>query len=294
MNAMVFGGYNAQMRGHWAKALRNRMGIDVAYTCCADDGYKGMPDVLPKGVDVVLVVSGTCSHMVSERAKSLAWRAGVRCEIVSKHINRTMLWLERRGYTPKEDKDMDTVQAPAMAVVKPAMLEVNHDDLTVESVAQHPMWLDWSQIRQLLPMNCSTFNMLAEAVVKRPEMRDDRLVPVERGSKKFHRKLNVRVWTMDEVAEIERLAESRGIIKAKADSQIVTDRGVTDPPVSEPPPDPTPAPAVADGALDGLIRAADALVAARTSALEARVRELETERDALKAQLERIKAALGV
>lgn len=289
MNAMVFGGYNAQMRGHWAKALRNRMGIDVAYTCCADDGYKGMPDVLPKGVDVVLVVSGTCSHMVSERAKSLAWRAGVRCEIVSKHINRTMLWLERRGYTPKEDKDMDTVQAPAMAVVKPAMLEVNHDDLTVESVAQHPMWLDWSQIRQLLPMNCSTFNMLAEAVVKRPEMRDDRLVPVERGSKKFHRKLNVRVWTMDEVAEIERLAESRGIIKAKADSQIVTDRGVTDPLVSEPP-----APAVADGALDVLIRAADALVAARTSALEARVRELETERDALKAQLERIKAALGV
>jgi hypothetical protein len=286
---MVFGGYNAQMRGNWAKALRNRMGIDVAYTCCADDGYKGMPDVLPKGVEVVLVVSGTCSHMVSERAKSLAWRAGVRCEVVSKHLNRTVLWLERMGYTPKEDKDMDTAQAHAPAAVAPAVLEVNHDDLSVESVAQHPLWLDWSQIRQLLPMNCATFNQLADAVVKRPEMRDDRLVPVDRAGKRFHRKLNVRVWTMDEVAEIERIAESRNLIKAKTDSQIVTDPAVTVPLVIEPP-----APAVVDVALDGLIRAAEALVAARTGVLEAKVRELETERDALKSQLERIKSALGV
>ena len=306
MNAYVFGGYNAQMRGKWAEALRECCGIEVAHYVCADDGYRGMPYALPKGVEVVLVVAGTCSHNISERAKAMAQKAGVRCETVSKDVARTVNWLTGRGYTkpvqietpePKQEEQVPIVYKPAVAQVaqEPAPSPAPDPDATE--------WLDRQQIRELLPdVSDSLFYDLAHKVIKRPlrkERRQTHTDPV--------RFRTVMVWTMDEVEEIERMAKAHVPRYAPKPVFIpVADSPVSDPPVTFEqvfgrPVNLKPVELPPTENLDWLIKSlhrmteelADAAVRERDE-WKAKCEAVQIERDALKAQLERIKSALGV
>jgi hypothetical protein len=291
MNAFVFGGYTSQMRGKWAGTLRDAFGIEVAHACCADDGYKGMPQSdLPEGVNLVLVVAGSCSHKISDRAKMLAQRANVRCETVSKDTARTINWLARRGYKPvtqietpepKQEEQVPIVYNPAPVAPEPAPTPAPDPDTTE--------WLDAQQAKALLPdISDGQFYDLVREVVRREPRKEFRRRE-EKSGKATTR--SVMVWTLDEVEQMDRFARARNWGR-----KVITDPLVSDPPVTfdqvfskyiiPPPP-------VVDEMAD-FVRAADALVAARTSTLAARVSELQAENDALKAQLERIKAALGV
>ena len=298
MNAYVFGGYKAQMRGRWAEALRENCGIEVAHYCCADENYKNMPMALPKGVGVVLVVAGSCSHNVSERAKALAQRVGVRCETVSKDVTRTVNWMQERGYVPQIEiapvVEQNKQEEP-VPVIEPVAQPVQVAQEPAPDPAPDPdvtEWLDAQQAKALLPdMYDATFYDLAKEVTQRAP-RKERRTRRDADGKLSTR--SVMVWSMDEVVEMERLARLRKLGKNPVS---ITDPLVSDPPVTfdqvfgkylTPPPPP-----VVDEMAD-FVRAADALVAARTSTLAARISELQAENDALKAQLERIKAALGV
>jgi hypothetical protein len=303
MNAYVFGGYKAQMRGRWAEALRENCGIEVAHYCCADENYKNMPMALPKGVGVVLVVAGSCSHNVSERAKALAQRVGVRCETVSKDVARTVSWMQERGYVPqieiapvveqnKQEEQVPIVYNPAPVAQEPAPTPAPDPDTTE--------WLDAQQAKALLPdMYESTFYDLAKEVTQRAPRKE------RRTRRDAYGKLSTRsvmVWSMDEVVEMERLARLRKLGKNPVS---ITDPLVSDPPVTfqqvfgkylTPP-----LPPVEDEGLDGMLlslrHCADELAKAAVRERDqwkVKYEQLQAENDALKAQLERIKAALEV
>ena len=305
MNAYVFGGYNAQMRGKWAEALRECCGIEVAHYVCADDNYRGMPSALPKGVGVVLVVAGTCSHNVSERAKAMAQRAGVRCETVSKDVARTVNWLAGRGYSrPMQMETPETKQEEQVPIVyKPQVAQEPAPSPAPDPDATE--WLDRQQIRDLLPdVSDPLFYDLVKLVVKRPVRKERRQT---HRSPARHR--TVMVWTMEEVEEVERLAKERAPRSAPAPKPtpvVITDSPVSDPPVTFEqvfgrPVNIKPVELPPTENLDWLIRSlrnvteelADAAVRERNE-WRAKCEAAEAERDALRAQLERIKSALGV
>ena len=294
MRALVVGGYHAQMRGAWGRALKDKLGIEIAHACCADDNFRGLPATMPKGIDLVLVVAGTCSHKASERVKLLV-KSGVRCETVSKDTVRTVDWLIKRGYAP---------QTPATAIVEtdPTSDQPAQEDTVIVAPEQQQEWLDLTQVRALMPdLNVSTFYDLERAIVLREPRQEQRTY--NEGGKPVTRRR--KVWTLEEIMEIEQVATKRGLMHKKTDPRVI-DSPVSDSPVSDrtfeqtfrrcfdpTPPPPSPTQAIVDE-MDGLVRAAEALVAARTSTLTARVSELLAENEALKAQLERVKAALGV
>lgn len=317
MNAFVFGGYHAQMRGKWAKALRDACGIEVVQSCCADDEFRGMPsEALPKGVDLVLVVVGSCSHNVSERAKVLAWRAGVRCETVSKDVSRTISWLQGRGYASKGQVAPPAVEVPA---ARGKGVLVMDDVGNVEPLVSEPEWLDRSQIKQLLPdLSDQQFYTLVKLAVPREPRKDRRLMPMTdyRTGNVRHHMREVQVWTLDEVMAVEKMAKEQGVI---ADKPKVTQEAkprALEIPADVPDGVPVPMVAVAKphkattqyaqavaldplGALtiDVAGQIGDILKAAFAKAIEderAYSAKVEAERDALKLQLERIKSALGV
>ena len=300
MNAYVFGGYNAQMRGKWAEALRESCGIEVAHYVCADDGYRGMPYALPKGVEVVLVVAGTCSHNISERAKTMAQKAGVRCETVSKDVARTVNWLTGRGYAkpaqietpePKQEEQVPIVYKPAQVAPEPAPTPAPDPDTTE--------WLDAQQAKALLPdISDGQFYDLVREVVRREPRKEFRRRE-EKSGKATTR--SVMVWTLDEVAQMDRFARARNWGR-----KVITDPPVSDPPVTFEqvfgrPINLKPVELLPTENLDWLIRSlrnvteelADAAVRERNE-WKAKCEAVELERDALKAQLERIKSALGV
>lgn len=312
MNAFVFGGYHAQMRGKWAKALRDSCGINVVHAACADDEFRGMPtESLPKGVDLVLVVVGSCSHNVSERAKSLAWRAGIRCETVSKDVSRTIGWLQGRGYTSQITDKVE--EAPdEVPVARGQGVLVTDDVGNVEPLVSEPEWLDRSQIKQLLPdLSDQQFYNLVKVAVPREPRKDRRLMPTtDYRTGNVRRVLReVQVWTMDEVLEIENMAKSQGVIKAKAIEPPAVELGVSIPlakvielPVVEVPFERIKPFELApiddtDWLIKTLRRVTEELAAAATRERDewrAKCEVALAERDALKAQLERIKSALGV
>jgi hypothetical protein len=216
-SAYVFGGYNAQMKGSWAKALRYNCGIEVAHACCADDDFRGAPtDNLPKGVDLVLVVVGSCSHSVSERAKSLAWRAGIRCETVSKDIARSVNWLRARGYVYENANKDEAPQAVPAANGKGVLVV---DDVgNVEPLVSEPEWLDRSQVKQLLPdLTDQQFYNTVKVVVTREPRKDRRLMPTTdfRTGNVRHHMREVQVWTLEEVMAVEAMAKAQGVIADK-------------------------------------------------------------------------------
>ena len=333
MNAMVVGGYQAQMRGQWADAMRQRCGIQVSHHYCADTNFKGMPSSLPQGVDVVLIVAGTCSHKASEKAKAVAQRAGVRCETVSKDTVRTLEWLRKRGYQVKDGPLVLPSTAPVL-VVEPKTGKV-------EPLAEDPQWLDKSQINELLPgLATSTFYQLAESAVRRDKRLDKRLIPRvdPRTGKTTMIQREVMVWTLEEVTEIERLARERGILppSTQADPPKTPPVSVTsasgwplDPPMDTVPavskaatpwveslsprarehylddaPDDEVAPQVVEAAGGGLDDLLAALSRSASGVAKAAVRErdewkakamkAEAELESLRQQLARIKSALGV
>ena len=305
-SAMVVGGYSHHVRGAWADALRG-VGVEVACCYTADQDFRGLPHKVPKGIDVVLVVAGSCSHKASERAKSAAQAAGLRCETVSKDAARTVQWLTERGYAPDpvQAEKPETKQEKQMPIVyKPAAPEVAQEP--APSPAPDPdvtEWLDRKQIRELLPdLSDSTFYDLVKQVVKRPVRKERRLV---RDNPVRHHM--VMVWTMDEVSEIERMAKAHVPRYAPKPVFIpVADSPVSDPPVTFEqvfgrPVNLKPVELPPTENLDWLIKSlhrmteelAEAAVRERNE-WKAKCEAVEAERDALKAQLERIKSALGV
>lgn len=214
MNAMVVGGYSPQMRGSWAKALRTHLGVEVQHYYCADNDFRGLPQSLPTGVEVVLVIAGSCSHKASDRAKRMAAAAGVRCETVSKDAVRTIEWLRERGYVPPAPVQEEPM--PSYTYEPPAQVEVDLETLEVSHVNSLSLrdWLDRTQIAQLLPdLSPGTFYSIAEKVAKRGAVYDWRIC--QRATKNGGSapvKRQVMVWSVEEVAEIERIAIERKLI----------------------------------------------------------------------------------
>lgn len=303
MNAMVVGGYSHQIKGPWADALRS-VGVEIQRYYTADQDFRGLPGKLPKDIDVVLVVAGSCSHKASGRAKRAASAAGVRCETVSKDAARTVQWLRERGYeAPQETQETQEEPMPIADTTPPLWAE----EPDVDHSPPLKDWLDRSQIAQLLPtLNAATFyNLAATATDNRPPVSEVRVferTTKNGGSTRSQRR--VLVWSMDEVEQIERLAIERRLIAAKPAKEPVgvpvTDQRVTDPPVTfEQASGHKPGfePAGLDWLVVTLHNVTAELAAEATRERDewkAKCEQAQVERDALKAQLERIKSALGV
>lgn len=304
-NAMVVGGYSHHVRGAWADALR---GVGVEVKCCytADQDFRGLPHKMPKGIDVVLVVAGSCSHKASNRAKDLAQSAGVRCETVSKDVARTVQWLASRGYakpvqieTPenKQEEQVPIVYKPAAPQPEPQPAPQPQSEM-----------LDYHQIKALLDLTTSQFYEYARFAGAGPKHPFDEPVYETRSypdAKGNLRPRKLQVYSLEDVAKIEQCFKERKKRTAPA-PVIVTDSPVSDPPVTFEqvfghPVNIKPVELPPTDNLDWLIKSlhrmteelAEAAVRERNE-WRAKCEAVELERDALRAQLERIKSALGV
>ena len=220
MKALVVGGYSTAIRGAWGEHLRRGTGIEVGWVCGADNNFKGMPSRLPKGCEVVLVISDGVGHMACERAKQIASHGGVRCELVSRHASKTVESLVQRGYiaavverlvagqtTAEVRKMMDFAPRPM------AQLTLNEDDeaehVVLTPQAPSDMLFDRWDAAALLEVTPKHFYDLA--VLKFPQIRmetEERALRAGRVGGGRRR----RVWTADEVEAVERDLAARQTI----------------------------------------------------------------------------------
>lgn len=317
MKALVIGGYHSQMRGAWGRALKENLGIEIALACCADDNFRGMPTTLPKGIDVILVVAGTCSHKASERAMSLA-RGDVRCETVSKDATRTVQWLWARGYRrfEKPEPAPADLQGPVEAPCGPEEVQVEPEgsvDGTSEPVQEAIVqvenqppprtpsvteWVDSHQAASLLPqMPRSTFYKLVRQTIRREPRYESRAGWDGKG-----RPRQVMVWTLDEVAQMDKAFQhlyGKSLPHSQPQTPVtdstVTDSTVTDLEVSKDAGVEEQVAQVLQG-MESLFRTA---IARSTEEAEQQVAhykrrcaELEVERDTLQTKLDKILLAL--
>lgn len=317
MRALVVGGFAAKTNGSWAKALQEHCGIEVAHAYGADNEFKGLPSTLPADVDVVLTVIGTCSHKASNRAKTMAQQAGVRWESVSKDSTRAVQHLQRRGYTvaaPKvEAKPVEvevrwsepTWLVEGMQQDNQVEQEVKVEVQAQEQASEFADWLDFSQVRELLPdLTPSSFYALAHKVAKRDEVRERRTRTDANGRMVT---TNVLLWSLAEVEAVEALAKERGLLKPKAkpEQPVNFPQTFTKTPMFHAAPEPVvlvSGPELTFKPVLGELRdyhaevrlIMDEYAHKRTQGLQAQLAEVTAERDALQAQLDKIKSALGL
>lgn len=315
MKALVVGGFAAKTQGSWAKALQEHCGIEVAHFYGADNEFKGLPSTLPADVGVVLTVIGTCSHKASNRAKSMAQQAGVRWESVSKDSTRAVQHLQRRGYAaPKvEAKPVEvevrwsepTWLVEGMQQDNQVEQEVKVEVQAQEQASEFADWLDFTQVRELLPdLTPSSFYALAHKVVKRGEVRERRTRTDASGRMVT---ANVLLWSLAEVEAVEAMAKTRGLLKPKAkpEPEVFTTTFTKSLPPVHASPEPVvlvSGPELTFKPVLGELRdyhaevrlIMDEYAHKRTQGLQAQLAEVIAERDALRAQLGKIKAALGL
>ena len=316
MKALVVGGFAAKTQGSWAKALQEHCGIEVAHFYGADNEFKGLPSTLPADVGVVLTVIGTCSHKASNRAKSMAQQAGVRWESVSKDSTRAVQHLQRRGYAaPKvEAKPVEVevrwseptwlVEGMQQETTPEVEQEVKVEAQAQEQASEFADWLDFSQVRELLPdLTPSSFYALAHKVVKRDEVRERRTRTDASGRMVT---TNALLWSLAEVEAVEAMAKTRGLLKPKAkpEQPVNFPQTFTKTPMFHAAPEPVvlvSGPELTFKPVLGELRdyhaevrlIMDEYAHKRTQGLQAQLAEVTAERDSLREQLARIRAALG-
>lgn len=345
--AMVVGGHAVQMKegGNWSKAVKQHCGIEVAYHYGSDTEFRGLPHSLPKDVGLVLIVVGSVNHLASNRAHNIAKSAGVRCETVSKDATRAVQHLQMRGYLAVHGAESMQAQTfrPTTKVETPEQAKEAWDrghavvwaqpveqqsTPEVELASEYADWLDFTQVRDLLPdLEPSSFYKLAGKVIKRDEVRERRTRTDATGRKMTN---NMLLWTMSEVEAVEALAKERGLLKPKVapapapeppKSNVI--KGTPLRPLSEAPPlkftqtfTKTPEPVVHAApepvvVISGpeltfkpvvselrdyraeMLTIMDEYAHKRTQDLQASFNKVVAERDALREQLAKIKAALG-